>query len=115
MRSPGTQAPLLRPISGRGSPGRQQSLDGEVFHYCDNDGVEVDASVQLPDGRWGAIEIKLSEGQVETAAAGLLRFQKQLGLIRTGAPALLAVVCGKGYGFHRTDGIAVVPVGALGL
>jgi len=34
--------------------------------------VEVDAIVQLRDGRWGAIEIKLGEGQVEAAAAGLL-------------------------------------------
>ncbi len=26
----------------------------------------------------------------------------------------LAVVCGSGYGYRRADGIAVVPVGALG-
>jgi len=26
----------------------------------------------------------------------------------------LAVVCGSGYGYRRPDGIAVVPVGALG-
>jgi hypothetical protein len=71
--------------------------------------------VQLRDGRWGAIEIKLGEGQVEAAAAGLLRFQQQLDLKRTGAPAFLAVVCGKGYGYRRPDGITVVPVGALGL
>jgi predicted AAA+ superfamily ATPase len=88
-----------------------QALDGEVFHYRDNYGVEV----QLRDGRWGAIEIKLGEGQVEAAAAGLLRFQQQLDLKRTGAPAFLAVVCGKGYGYRRPDGITVVPVGALGL
>lgn len=31
-----------------------QSLDGEVFHDRDNDGVEVDAIVQLHDGRWSA-------------------------------------------------------------
>jgi hypothetical protein len=92
-----------------------QALDGEVFHYRDNYGVEVDAIVQLRDGRWGAIGIKLGEGQVEAAAAGLLRFQKQLDLKRTGAPSFLAVVCGKGYGYRRPDGIAVVPVGALAL
>ena len=48
-------------------------------------------------------------------AASLLRFQNQLNLERTGSPAFLAVVCGKGYGYRRPDGIAVVPVGALGL
>ncbi|MFY8149052.1 MAG: DUF4143 domain-containing protein [Prochlorococcaceae cyanobacterium] len=44
-----------------------QALDGEVFHYRDNDGREVDAIVQLRDGRWGATEIKLGPGQVEAA------------------------------------------------
>jgi hypothetical protein len=24
------------------------------------------------------------------------------------------VICGKGYGYRRTDGVVVVPVGALG-
>jgi len=36
-----------------------QALDGEVLHYRDDYGVEVDTIVQLRDGRWGAIEIKL--------------------------------------------------------
>jgi predicted AAA+ superfamily ATPase len=92
-----------------------QALDGELFHYRDDYGVEVDAIVQLRDGRWGAIEIKLGPGQVEAAAAGLLRFRQQIDTRRTGEPAFLAVVCGSGYGYRRADGIAVVPVGALGL
>jgi hypothetical protein len=91
-----------------------QALDGEVFHYRDDYGVEVDAIVQLRDGRWGAIEIKLGPGQVEAAAAGLLRFRQQIDTRRTGEPTFLAVICGSGYGYRRADGIAVVPVGALG-
>jgi predicted AAA+ superfamily ATPase len=91
-----------------------QALDGEVFHYRDNYGLEVDAIVQLRDGRWGAIEIKLGPGQVEAAAANLLRFRDQIDSRRTGEPAFLAVVCGSGYGYQRADGVAVVPVGALG-
>jgi predicted AAA+ superfamily ATPase len=91
-----------------------QALDGEVFHYRDNYGLEVDAIVQLRDGRWGAIEIKLGAGQVVAAAANLLRFREQIDSRRTGEPAFLAVVCGSGYGYQRADGVAVVPVGALG-
>jgi predicted AAA+ superfamily ATPase len=91
-----------------------QALDGEVFHYRDDYGIEVDAIVQLRDGRWGAIKIKLGEGQVDAAALGLLRFRQQIDTSRTGEPAFLAVVCGKGYGYQRSDGIAVIPVGALG-
>jgi hypothetical protein len=63
-----------------------QALEGELFHYRDDYGVEVDAIVQLRDGRWGAIEIKLGPGQVEAAAAGLLRFCQQIDTRRTGAP-----------------------------
>jgi hypothetical protein len=92
-----------------------QALVGEVFHYRDDYGVEVDAIVQLRDGGWGAIGVKLGPGQVEAAAAGLLRFRQQIDTRRTGEPAFLAVVCGSGYGYRRADGIAVVPVGALGL
>ena len=91
-----------------------QALDGEVFHYRDDYGIEVDAIVQLRDGRWGAIEVKLGQAQVEAAAAGLLRFRQQIDSRRTGEPAFLAVICGSGYGYRRADGIAVVPVGALG-
>jgi len=90
-----------------------QFLDGEVLHYRDKYGVEVDAIVQLRDGRWGAIEIKLGEAQVESAAAGLQRFLAQIDTSRTGEPSFLAVVCGKGYGYLRPDGIRVIPIGAL--
>ena len=91
-----------------------QPLDGEVFHYRDDYGVEVDAIVQLRDGRWGAIEIKLGEGQVDQAAANLTRFSEQIDHERSGPPTFLAVICGKGYGYRRADGVLVVPIGALG-
>jgi len=48
-----------------------QPLDGQVFHYRDNNGLEVDAIVQLADGRWAAFEIKLGAGLVEAGAASL--------------------------------------------
>ena len=91
-----------------------QPLDGEVFHYRDHYGVEVDAIVQLRDGRWGAVEIRLGERQVDQAAANLRRFTGQIDTQHTGAPSFLAVICGRGYGYRREDGVVVVPVGALG-
>jgi predicted AAA+ superfamily ATPase len=90
-----------------------QAIDGEVFHYRDNYGTEVDAVVQLRDGRWGAIEIKLGSAQVDQAAESLLRFQRQIDARRAGEAAFLAVICGKGYGYRRPDGVSVIPVGAL--
>lgn len=91
-----------------------QGLEAEVFHYRDDYGLEVDAIVQLRDGRWGAIEIKLGEGQVEQAATNLKRFAEQIDSQRSGAPSFLAVICSKGYGYRRSDGVLVVPIGALG-
>ena len=91
-----------------------QPLEAEVLHYRDDYGIEVDAIVQLRDGRWGAIEIKLGEGQVDAAAANLKRFAEQIDSQRSGSPTFLAVICGKGYGYRRSDGVVVIPVGALG-
>ena len=36
-----------------------ESLDGKILHYRDNNGLEVDAILKLPNGKWGLIEIKL--------------------------------------------------------
>jgi len=68
----------------------------------------------LGEGRWGALVIKLGEVQVEQAAASLKRFAAQIDASRSGSPAFLAVICGKGYGYRRSDGVVVVPIGALG-
>lgn len=92
-----------------------QALSGEVFHYRDNTGLEVDAIVQTADQGWGAIEVKLSPARVDAAAAGLLRFADRIDTGKMGKPKFLAVVTGKGYGFRRSDGVDVVPVAALGL
>jgi uncharacterized protein len=90
-----------------------QPLDGQVLHYRDNYGIEVDAVVQLADGRWGAFEVKLGAGMVDEGAKSLLRFVEQIDLDRAGQPTVLAVICASGYGYVRDDGVAVVPIGAL--
>lgn len=90
-----------------------QRLDGEVFHYRDNYGLEVDAIVQLADGRWGAFEVKLGPGQVDEGAASLLRFVEGIDTERSGEPSILAVICGTGFGYMRDDGVGVIPIGAL--
>jgi hypothetical protein len=85
-----------------------------VLQYRDNTGLEVDAVIETVDGRWGAFEIKLGQGHVEQAAASLLRFGARVDVTRLGAPAFLGVIAGSGLGYVRPDGIAVIPIGALG-
>jgi hypothetical protein len=43
----------------------------------------------------------LGEGQVDAAATNLKRFAEQIDSQRSGSPAFLAVICGKGYGYRR--------------
>lgn len=87
---------------------------GTVQHYRDSYGIEVDAVVTLPDGRWGAIEVKLGAARLDAAATNLLRFRDHVDLARSGDPAFLAVVTSSGLGYRRKDGVLVLPVHALG-
>jgi predicted AAA+ superfamily ATPase len=91
-----------------------QASDAHVLQYRDSHGLEVDAIVETADGRWAAFEVKLGSGQVDQAAANLLRFARQIDTTQSGAPATLGVIVGTGYGYRREDGITVIPIGALG-
>jgi uncharacterized protein len=91
-----------------------QAADAHVFQYRDSSGLEVDAIVEARDGRWMAFETKLGHGQVDDAAANLLRFLERVDTKKCGPPALLGVIVATGYGYRREDGVAVIPVGALG-
>ncbi len=92
-----------------------QANDARVFHYRDNTGLEVDAIIETAEGRWAALEIKLGTGQVDDAASKLLKFADRVDTRKCGEPALLGVIIGTGYGYLRDDGVAVVPIGALGV
>jgi len=92
-----------------------QAANATVYHYRDNTELEVDAIVQAADGRWAAFEIKLGQGQTDAAAATLRKFADRIDTRRSGVPATLGVITGTGYGYRREDGIAVIPIGALGV
>ena len=70
--------------------------------------------VEAADGRWAAFEIKLGPGQVEEGAANLLKFSQRVNTAKCGRPGALGVIVCTGYGYARADGVAVIPVGALG-
>jgi uncharacterized protein len=91
-----------------------QRLGGEIFHYRDNTGLEVDAIVELADGRWGACEVKLGVGYVDSAADNLRRFADKIDRSNPGPPAFLAVICGSSFSYRRPDGVDVISIGALG-
>lgn len=92
-----------------------ESFGGQLFHYRDHSGREIDAVIELPDGRWGAFEIKLGANQIDTAAKELLAIQKLMSDDpKAKPPELLCVICGlTNYAYTREDGVRVVPITSL--
>lgn len=89
-----------------------------VRYYADSDGARADAVVTLSDGRWGAINVAIGEGQFEDAARGLCRLRSKLQKNPESTcpePEFLAVVMGSCNRprLDRRTGVYVFPVGCL--
>lgn len=90
-----------------------------LHYYRDSDGLEVDAVVEMRDGRWAAFEVKLGESQVGSAAASLNRLARKVAanpMARNPKPEFLAVVVGAGeYArFDKDLGVYILPITCLG-
>ncbi|MGI6618124.1 MAG: DUF4143 domain-containing protein [Saccharofermentanales bacterium] len=91
-----------------------ESLGGELYHYQDYKNREIDAIVQLEDGRGGIFEIKLGADAVDDAARALIEIRDALGAEGAKTPDALAVICGLSrFAYQREDGVYVVPITAL--
>lgn len=92
-------------------------VDNSVHYFRDEKGLEVDLIVEH-DGRWGAIEVKLSDTKADDGARNLKALEREVlsnPAAQNAAPAFLAVVVGKGsIAYTRDDGVAVIPMAALG-
>jgi predicted AAA+ superfamily ATPase len=88
-------------------------LNASIFHYRDARGLECDAIIEFADGRWGAVEIKLQDSQLDKAVQTLMQIRDKVKSQHGGAAAFLMVITAKGYAYRRNDGIYVVPIGCL--
>ena len=81
-------------------------------YFRDYDAVEADAVIELPDGRWGAFEVKLGGTQqsVDAAAKSLLTMSSRIASNRR---AFLAVITNGGIAHRRQDGVDVIPLRML--
>jgi hypothetical protein len=90
-----------------------QAIDGDIFHYRDRNNLEADMIVELRDGRWAAIEVKLGSKQIDEAAANLIKVSSKIDTDKMGHPSFLMVLTGGEYAYKRADGVWVVPIAAL--
>ena len=92
-----------------------ESFGAALYHYQDYRNKEIDAVIELSDGRWCAFEIKLGANQIDAAAQNLLEIQKEMAKDPKGIPpAVLCVLCGmSNAAYQRADGVYVVPITAL--
>lgn len=91
-----------------------ESFGANLFHYQDYNNKEVDAVIELSDGRWCAFEINLGANQIDKAAESLIELKNNI--LKNGgiAPSVLCVICGmSNAAYIRPDGVFVVPITAL--
>ena len=92
-----------------------ESLDGNVYHYRDRNGLECDAVVHLRNGLYGLIEIKLGgETRILEGIETLNKLESNIDLSKMKAPSFKMVLVGTGsYAYKRSDGVLIVPIGCL--
>jgi predicted AAA+ superfamily ATPase len=87
---------------------------GQVYHYRDNTGLEVDAIIEYPDKNWGAIEVKLGATRVRDAEANLIKLRdERVETAIAGKPIFLAVITGTEYAYTLPSGVHVIPLATL--
>ena len=88
-----------------------ECIGARLYHYRNNkSGMEVDSIIELSDGEYGAIEIKLGGNQEEAAATNLKKFYESAEV----KPKFMCIICGLYDAVvRRSDGIYVLPITAL--
>lgn len=87
---------------------------GNVYHYRDETGLEVDAIIEFLDGRWIGVEIKLGGSkQIDQGAASLLKLRGKLTDLQASQNLGLLVLTAGELSHTREDGVSVVSLGHL--
>lgn len=92
-----------------------ESFGAKLYHYQDYKNREIDAVIEMADGRWAAFEIKLGANQIDAAASNLIKIRNEIAAEEDGIPpSVLCVLCGLSNAvYKREDGVYVVPITAL--
>ena len=91
-----------------------QPSGGTVYHYRDENGLEIDAVVELNDGRWAAFEVKVGGSKnIDMAATNLRSLAAKVSEQRADQLASLNVLTAGTASYTREDGVNVIALGHL--
>jgi uncharacterized protein len=90
-----------------------EQMDGQVRHYRDDHGLECDAVIQLKNGDFALVEVKLGGKAEEVAAEALNKLENLLISKGFTPPRFKMILTGGEYAYARKDGVLVVPLGCL--
>ena len=91
-----------------------ESFGANLYHYQDYANRELDAVIELADGKWCAFEIKLGANKIDAAANSLISIRNAIAAEGGVIPSALCVICGmSNAAYQRTDGVFVTPITAL--
>lgn len=91
-----------------------ESFGAELKHYRDSSGLEVDAIVKLPNGDYGAVEIKIaSEKNISEGVSSLNSFSKKMKDSGLKLPSFRMILTSHGACRKTEDNIYIVPINLL--
>lgn len=91
-----------------------EALNGSIYHYRDQKGREVDVVIQLRNGEWVPVEVKLADfDSIEEGARKLLELVADIDVEKMKKPAFMLIITTTGIAYQRSDGIYVVPLSCL--
>lgn len=90
------------------------SINATLKHYRDSNGLEVDAIVELANGDYAAIEIKIaSEENIQAGISSLRRFRDNMERNNLKLPKYSMVLTSHGNCYRADDNIYIVPINCL--
>lgn len=91
-----------------------QSLDATLKHYRDSSGQEVDAIIELKNGKYAAVEIKIaSKKNIEEGIKSLNAFEQKMLNNGYNKPNFKMLLTSHGGAYKTEDGVFVVPINIL--
>lgn len=90
------------------------SFGTKLYHFRDYENKKIDVVIELKNGKWCAIEIKLGANQIDQSLKNLLSLRNKIKASGGVAPTSLCIIWGmSNAAYEREDGVFVVLITAL--